>query len=130
MRRSVKGATLPDRAHPPGSPLPQRHCVLGRGASTHPTKGILLTPRDTLERSEAATAYDITFPQNAALGQDEEWCLVRQNGATRKVRFHDYGEIYELPGLYERLFYDHLKCTSPETVARLFRRVGILPDVR
>ncbi len=81
-----------------------------------------MTPRDTLERSEAATAYDITFPQNAALGQDEEWCLVRENGATRKVRFHDYGEIYELPGLYERLFYDHLKCTSPETVAGLFGR--------
>lgn len=56
---------------------------------------------------------------------------MRENGATRKVRFHDYGEIYELPGLYELLFYDHLKCTSPETVARLLReeleRAGVEP---
>jgi len=66
--------------------------------------------------------YEITFPESDALGQDEEWCLVRENGATRKVRFHDYGEIYELPGLYEQLFYQHLKCSSPETVARLFGR--------
>ena len=56
---------------------------------------------------------------------------MRENGATRRVRFHDYGEIYELPGLYERLFYDHLKCTSPETVARLLEgeleRAGVDP---
>lgn len=81
-----------------------------------------MTPRDTLERIESAPTYEITFPRNGTLGQDEEWCLVRENGATRKVRFHDYGEIYELPGLYEQLFYEHLECSSPETVAQLFGR--------
>ena len=81
-----------------------------------------LTPRDTFQRAETAAGYDITFPENNALGQDEEWCLVRENGSTRKLRFHDYGEIYELRGLYEQLFYEHLECSSPETVARLFGR--------
>lgn len=91
-----------------------------------------MTPRDTLQRDPVAPAYDIEFPDVGALGQDEEWCLVGENGSTRKVRFHDYGEIYELPGLYEQLFYDHLECSSPETVARLLRREltrsGVDPD--
>jgi predicted TPR repeat methyltransferase len=90
-----------------------------------------LTSRETLERNESATSYDITFPRNGALDQDEEWCLIRADGATRKLRFHDYAEIYELPGLYEQLFYEHLKCSSPETVAGLLeqelRRSGVDP---
>ncbi|MGI8945656.1 MAG: methyltransferase domain-containing protein [Thermoleophilaceae bacterium] len=56
------------------------------------------------------------------MDQDEEWCLLRENGSTRKMRFHDYGDLYELPGLYEQLFYEHLECASPETVADLFGR--------
>ena len=85
-------------------------------------KGLILTPRDTLQSSDTATGYEITFPENGGLGQDQEWCLVREGGATRKMRFHDYGDIYEVPGLYEQLFYEHLECSSPETVARLFAR--------
>jgi predicted TPR repeat methyltransferase len=91
-----------------------------------------LTSREAPERTQLATSYEITFPQNGALDQDEEWCVVRENGTTRKVRFHDYGEIYELPGLYEQLFYEHLKCSSPTTVAGLLERelgrAGIDPD--
>ena len=91
-----------------------------------------MTPRDTFHSSDSATGYAITFPESGALSQDEEWCLVADNGHTRKVRFHDYGEIYELPGLYEQLFYEHLKCSSPETVARLFgrelKRSGVDPS--
>ncbi len=41
----------------------------------------------------------------------------------RRLRFHDYAELYEVPGLYERLFYEELECTSPETVC------GLLDDV-
>jgi predicted TPR repeat methyltransferase len=78
-----------------------------------------LTPRDT---PQTITNYELTFPESASLGQDEEWCLLQDNGSTRRLRFHDYGEIYERPGLYEQLFYQHLECSSPETVARLFGR--------
>ena len=81
-----------------------------------------MTPQDTYEAGQQATGYEITFPETAALGQDEEWCLVRENGSERRVRFHDYGEIYEMPGLYEQLFYEHLECSSPATVGRLLGR--------
>jgi SAM-dependent methyltransferase len=51
--------------------------------------------------------------------QDAEWCLVHTDAGTRRIRFHDYDEIYAVPGLYERLFYDELRCTSPRVVRRL-----------
>lgn len=53
------------------------------------------------------------------LDQDEEWCEVSINGSQRRIRFHDYHELYKIPGLYEELFYDRLKCTSPSTVRAL-----------
>lgn len=56
------------------------------------------------------------------LAQDEEWCEVVVGGELRRIRFHDYAELYEVPGLYERLFYDELGCCSPQTV------VGLLAD--
>lgn len=79
----------------------------------------------TLERD-----FSVQLPgtQEAALDQDAEWCIVRQAGTKRRIRFHDYHEIYALPGLYERLFYDELKCTSPtvvrEQVARAVEKRG------
>ena len=76
-------------------------------------------PEKTMDPRERATRYELTFPSENGLAQDEEWCLVRADGLERRVRFHDYGEIYELPGLYEQLFYEHMKCQSPQTVAGL-----------
>jgi predicted TPR repeat methyltransferase len=62
----------------------------------------------------------VRFPQAAdGLEQDEEWCEIREDGETRRIRFHDYGEIYSIPGLYERIFYDALKCCSPQAVIGL-----------
>lgn len=65
--------------------------------------------------------FEISFPEQAdrALDQDEEWCEVRLDGVSRRIRFHDYDEIYEIPGLYERIFYDELDCVSPQTVCSL-----------
>jgi SAM-dependent methyltransferase len=51
--------------------------------------------------------------------QDEEWCEVAVNGGWRRIRFHDYGDVYAVPGLYEHLFRDLLQCQSPETVVGL-----------
>ena len=48
--------------------------------------------------------------------------MAMDDAPPKPVRFHDYAEIYAIPGLYERLFRDELKCTSPETV------VGLLED--
>ncbi|HEY2770713.1 MAG TPA: methyltransferase domain-containing protein [Solirubrobacteraceae bacterium] len=54
-----------------------------------------------------------------ALDQDEEWCEVDIGGERRRIRFHDYASIYEVPGLYERLFSDLLECCSPDVVCQL-----------
>ena len=68
--------------------------------------------------------YELRIPE-AALNQDEEWCELVVEGETRRVRFHDYHEIYAIPGLYERLFYDLLECDSPRSVvAQLALEVG------
>jgi len=63
----------------------------------------------------------VTFPPPAERGldQDEEWCRVRVDGRDRTIRFHDYHEIYEVPGLYEQIFHDHLECRSPAEVVGL-----------
>ncbi|MEM8533139.1 MAG: class I SAM-dependent methyltransferase [Chloroflexota bacterium] len=53
------------------------------------------------------------------LSQDEEFFFVTQDGNRRKIRFHDYGEIYKIPGLYEHLFYERLKCNSPRVISSL-----------
>ena len=68
--------------------------------------------------------YDLAFPSgtDGRVDQDEEWCQLFVGGRRRRIRFHDYGEIYEVPGLYEQLFYDHLKCTSPTVIRELLEQ--------
>jgi hypothetical protein len=53
------------------------------------------------------------------LDQDEEWCEVELDGQRRRIRFHDYAAIYDVPGLYEHLFSELLECSSPEVVCDL-----------
>jgi SAM-dependent methyltransferase len=61
----------------------------------------------------------VEFPGDETLDQDHEWCRVTIDGRTRDIRFHDYHEIYAVPGLYEFLFYERLRCCSPEVVRGL-----------
>jgi SAM-dependent methyltransferase len=77
----------------------------------------------------------VSMPRDAGehRDQDAEWCWVTLNGdRPRRIRFHDYAEIYAIPGLYERLFHDELRCTSPTTVCGLLgevlERSGRQPD--
>src|SRR3954471_13895457 len=51
--------------------------------------------------------------------QDEEWCEVERDGETRRLRYHDYADIYSIPGLYERLIYEELRCESPRVISDL-----------
>jgi len=79
---------------------------------------------DTRAGSPSATAekpFEITFPRGREedRDQDEEFCEVALHGETRRIRFHDYHELYAIPGLYEQLFYEKLKCDSPHTIATL-----------
>lgn len=65
--------------------------------------------------------HRIQFPQaeSTHLGQDEAFFYLQQSGGQRKIRFHDYDEIYQVPGLYEQVFYDRLKCVSPRKVTAI-----------
>ncbi|SHF48268.1 hypothetical protein SAMN05443575_0059 [Jatrophihabitans endophyticus] len=41
------------------------------------------------------------------------------DGEARRIRFHDYAEIYRIPGMYEQLFAGLLQCRSPEVITGL-----------
>jgi len=68
--------------------------------------------------------FSIRIPEikNDTLTQDKEWCIVKYQGEEKRIRFHDYHEIFDIPGLYETLFYDVLDCNSPETVCSLLKQ--------
>ncbi|MCC5821857.1 MAG: class I SAM-dependent methyltransferase [Phycisphaerales bacterium] len=51
--------------------------------------------------------------------QDEEWVVVHHENEWRKVRLHDYAEVYSIPGLYDRWVYDIFRCRSPQKVGGL-----------
>jgi predicted TPR repeat methyltransferase len=64
----------------------------------------------------------INFPKNAdRLDQDEEWILLTSEDQQKKVRLHDYGEIYNIPGLYEEVVYTRLKCDSPQVICSILK---------
>lgn len=69
--------------------------------------------------TNAPVEYDLRLPAADARGldQDAEWCVMETpEGPPRRIRFHDYDEIFQVPGLYERLFYDELECCSPQVI--------------
>ncbi|MGI8800926.1 MAG: methyltransferase [Solirubrobacteraceae bacterium] len=66
--------------------------------------------------------YTVHLPTDEArseLDQDQEWCEIEMHGERRRIRFHDYASIYEVPGLYEKLFVERLDCESPRVVTAL-----------
>ncbi len=80
------------------------------------------------DRLEAAkNALEIALPTPTdVLSQDEEWVVVNlgdQPGGRgwKKIRLHDYDEVFAVPGLYEKWIYDIFQCRSPEKVAQLLK---------
>lgn len=60
---------------------------------------------------------EVALPEpGASMDQDAEWCVVRVGDSWRQVRFHNYEEIFSVPGLYEKVIYDILQCSSPQVV--------------
>ncbi len=71
------------------------------------------------------TRHRIQFPKVDVnnLSQSETYFyIVESNGEKKKIRFHDYDKIYDIPCLYEQLFYDRLKCTSPVKVTDILKK--------
>lgn len=78
------------------------------------------------------TKLAVQFPDVVGLTQDEEWFKATVDGVEKKIRFHDYADIFSVPGLYEELFYGRLKCSSPKTLAGLLgdalKKAGVAPS--
>lgn len=65
------------------------------------------------------TRHRIRLPQidfSKESESDVYFVLDSENGS-EKFRFHDYDRIFAIPGLYEQIFYDRLKCDSPRFLA-------------
>jgi len=74
-----------------------------------------MTPR------RANAPLEIALPEpGLSLSQNREWCVVRTGQDTwRRIGFHDYDQLFAIPGLYEKVIYDILECSSPQVVADL-----------
>lgn len=56
------------------------------------------------------------------LGQDEAFFYLIEDDKKKKISFHDYSTIYKIPGLYEQIFYDRLRCSSPKVVTEILHK--------
>lgn len=84
------------------------------------------TSASTQHFTDQVAQFRLRFPIDSdSLDQDQEWCEFRIDGETEwnRIRFHDYHQIYDIPGLYEALFYQCLKCCSPYRVVQLLNDV-------
>jgi len=105
--------------------------------SEHP-KGASTVPTSTAEAfsSDLQTAIDaleIALPAPGdQLEQDEEWVVVRLDGEWKKIRLHDYADVYRVPGLYEKWIYEIFQCGSPVKIRELLesatKDAGVDPE--
>jgi len=64
--------------------------------------------------------YRVVYPDKTCeLDQDEEFFTLKTADGSKRLRIHDYDEVYKIQGLYEEVVYNHLKCDSPQTVCSL-----------
>lgn len=101
--------------------------LLGNGSTWHCHKKVWETPKLIYEnysnynKEVMIKRHRIQFPRTESLNskQDESYFFLHGANKKRKIKFHDYDEIYEVPGLYEQIFYDRLKCISPSKVTSI-----------
>jgi SAM-dependent methyltransferase len=113
------GRTISALAVPAAAACPAGHDAARVPRRRNPRR--YFVPGSPAVADAAETAYSVHLPRSAAAGldQDEEWCEVRSSDGVRRIRFHDYDEVFSVPGLYERLFYEELRCRSPRVVRAL-----------
>lgn len=71
-------------------------------------------------------------PTDLEHSQDEEWVVVRTpDQGWKKIRLHDYADVYAIPGLYERWVYEIFRCQSPQKIRAMLggalRSAGVDP---
>lgn len=66
------------------------------------------------------TTFEIRLPDKIEkLPINKEYFFITQNNQERRLRLHDYGEIYSIPGLYEYIAMEILKYKSPKLMLSL-----------
>jgi hypothetical protein len=67
--------------------------------------------------------YKVVYPDDACqLDQNEEFFTLVTDNSSKRLRIHDYDEVYKVPGLYEEVVYHHLKCDSPRVICNLLEQ--------
>jgi predicted TPR repeat methyltransferase len=88
-------------------------------------------PATAADLEAARAALRLALPEpGSKFSQDDEFCVVAQpDGSWTEYRFHDYDRIFEVPGLYEKIFYDVLGCDSPRFMVGLLAEALASVDV-
>jgi SAM-dependent methyltransferase len=126
--RCVPGGILARSSSLPSSAIQQGARMTVSPAS--PSASDAAPVIDTADLDAAIASLDLALPvMGADVDQDEEWALVRVHaddadgiGRWRRIRLHDYDEVFAVPGLYEKWVYHALRCTSPRVVVGLLGR--------
>ncbi|MEJ2886708.1 class I SAM-dependent DNA methyltransferase [Actinomycetospora aeridis] len=102
-----------------GNGTGREHEVLHRAPA--PAGVAVPAPPLPADLQAARAALRLALPEpNSKFSQDDEWCVVAEpGGAWGEYRFHDYDRIFQVPGLYEKIFYDVLGCDSPRFMVGL-----------
>lgn len=76
--------------------------------------------------------HRIQFPpiESHLIPQDEVYFHIVEQQERYRLRFHDYAEIYKRAGLYEQLFCERLKCSSPQKVGEILQRTVVAAGER
>ncbi|MGP1345278.1 MAG: class I SAM-dependent DNA methyltransferase [Phycisphaerales bacterium] len=112
-------ASKPAHPRPASNSGPSPASVAGEPASTRLTPTGAAAEPSSLR--QAIQSLEMALPADT-MEQDEEWVVVKHKGAWRKIRLHDYDDVFAVPGLYEKWVYEHLKCSSPQKVRDLLAR--------
>lgn len=76
---------------------------------------------ETSDSLESNGKLVVALPEpSLSMSQDAEWCVVQMGDEWRQIRFHDYDALFSVPGLYEKVIYEVLKCNSPRVIRELF----------
>lgn len=76
--------------------------------------------KETTSLQRAIETLEIALPAPGdQLDQDEEWVVVHTGGEWKKIRLHDYADVYAIQGLYEKWVYEIFQCASPQKIREL-----------
>lgn len=83
-----------------------------------------VAPALSTAKRQPQPKLEVALPEpGLSMSQNREWCVVRTGpDEWRRIGFHDYDELFSVPGLYEKVIYDILECNSPPVVADLLAK--------